>query len=330
VITSSDTDPVPFEGDEDLSMNLVVAAAAASRPSQNAGVLDRHHVRMESLSERLAMLSIPRPNETRRTKDDPGGGAVSSVVESIPPEVLEMIFSFLDDISLYVVGHTCRRWKSIIRQREFPWNTFTRMRWPLFRPMSKVNDWFEAYSRLVRSCVCLTCIYQMAEVIPEDAGRFPSREKRVNSELRNLMTDPPEGLRATPLDTSYYHWQATISGPAASPYEGGLFYIYMKVPLYYPFYPPEVRFLTRILHPNVSRHGDVGIDLILQHNWSCGMTLSKVLISIQSLLTDPFTKVCMEPEVGHLYEHNKKMFDSVARKWTYSYAMCDINIKGFL
>ena len=70
-----------------------------------------------------------------------------------------------------------------------------------------------------------------------------------------------------------------ISGPAASPYEGGLFYIYMKVPLYYPFYPPEVRFLTRILHPNVSRHGDVGIDLILQHNWSCGMTLSKVLIS---------------------------------------------------
>ena len=72
VITSSDTDPVPFEGDEDLSMNLVVAAAAASRPSQNAGVLDRHHVRMESLSERLAMLSIPRPNEARHAKDDPG------------------------------------------------------------------------------------------------------------------------------------------------------------------------------------------------------------------------------------------------------------------
>ena len=69
VITSSDTDPVPFEGEEDLSMNLAVAA---SRPSQNAGVLDRHHVRMESLSERLAMLSIPRPNEARHAKDDPG------------------------------------------------------------------------------------------------------------------------------------------------------------------------------------------------------------------------------------------------------------------
>lgn len=309
VIASSD-------GEEDG-----VAGGGGGRQGAAAGVLDRHHVRMESLSDRLAMLSVPRPIDEPEVGD-------SSLVGTIPPEVLEIIFSYLDDISLYSVGQTCRRWRSIIRRKEFCWKSYTRMRWPLFKPMSLVNDWFEAYSKIVKSCFCLTCIYQMAEIIPEDAGRFPSRERRVGSELRSLMTDPPEGLRATPLDSSYYHWQATISGPVSSPYEGGLFYIYMKVPLYYPFYPPEVRFLTRIFHPNISRHGDVGIDLILQHNWSCGMTLSKVLISIQSLLTDPFTKVCMEPDVGHLYDTNKKMFESVARKWTYQYAMCDIHIKG--
>ena len=44
----------------------------------------------------------------------------------------------------------------------------------------------------------------------------------------------------------------------------------LKVPLNYPFDPPEVRFLTRIFHPNVSRHGDVGIDSILKHNWVSG------------------------------------------------------------
>ena len=54
--------------------------------------------------------------------------------------------------------------------------------------------------------------------------------------------------------------------------------------------PPTVRFVTRIFHPNVSRHGDVGIDSI-QHNWSLALTLSKVLISIQSLLTDPYCQV---------------------------------------
>lgn len=54
--------------------------------------------------------------------------------------------------------------------------------------------------------------------------------------------------------------------------------------------PPVVRFLTKILHPNVSRHGDVGIDSI-HHNWSLALTISKVLISVQSLLTDPYCQV---------------------------------------
>lgn len=58
----------------------------------------------------------------------------------------------------------------------------------------------------------------------------------------------------------------------------------------YPMHPPVVRFLTKIIHPNVSRHGDVGIDII-QHNWSLALTISKLLLSVQSLLTDPFTQV---------------------------------------
>jgi ubiquitin-conjugating enzyme E2 D/E len=89
------------------------------------------------------------------------------------------------------------------------------------------------------------------------------------------------GIRAQPLDSSYYHWQASITGPAGSPYEGGIFYLYLKVPFTYPFDPPEVRFLTRIFHPNISRHGDIGIDSIQQHNWVSGLTIPKVLISIQ-------------------------------------------------
>lgn len=45
--------------------------------------------------------------------------------------------------------------------------------------------------------------------------------------------------------------------------------------LSYPMTPPVVRFLTKILHPNVSRHGDVGLDSI-HHNWSLALTISKV------------------------------------------------------
>jgi ubiquitin-protein ligase len=49
------------------------------------------------------------------------------------------------------------------------------------------------------------------------------------------------GIKGQPLDSSEYHWQASITGPAGSPYEGGIFFLYLKVPFTYPFDPPEVR-----------------------------------------------------------------------------------------
>lgn len=119
-------------------------------------------------------------------------------------------------------------------------------------------------------------------------------------------------------------------------------------------HPPVVRFLTKIIHPNVSRHGDVGIDII-QHNWSLALTISKLLLSVQSLLTDPFTEVshcklnilphyytlfeasdlmiytflhslqiCMEPELGRMYEQDRPRFEALARRFTYKYAMFEV------
>lgn len=45
-----------------------------------------------------------------------------------------------------------------------------------------------------------------------------------------LRNDPPEGIAATPLDARCCHWQASVTGPAGSPYEGGVFYLYIQVP----------------------------------------------------------------------------------------------------
>ena len=86
--------------------------------------------------------------------------------------------------------------------------------------------------------------------------------------------------------------------------------------------PPVVRFVTKVFHPNISRHGDVGLDSI-HHNWSLALTISKVLLSIQSLLTDPFSYVCMEPAIGLMYQNNAVEFNRIARLWTWKYAMHD-------
>lgn len=139
---------------------------------------------------------------------------------------------------------------------------------------------------MVKSSCCLKCLRQIAlRKLPTDEESH-WRQHRLGTELRTLKIDPPDGIKANPLDSMYCHWIATMKGPGGSPYEGGIFFLYIHIPYAYPMMPPIVRFITKIYHPNISRHGDIGIDCIL-NNWSLALTICKVLISIQSLLTDP-------------------------------------------
>lgn len=180
-----------------------------------------------------------------------------------------------------------------------------------------------------------------AQKVPSHWEENSWRRHRLRTEIKAMRNDPLDGIEAMPLDAICCHWQATIQGPAGSPYEGGLFFLYIQVPRTYPLDPPIVRFITKIFHPNVSRHGDIGIDSI-HHNWSLALTISKLLISIQSLLTDPFCdvrlfknsityclfffvyQVCMEPEIGKLYLKNRDAFEDQAKMWTVYYAMHDM------
>ena len=54
----------------------------------------------------------------------------------------------------------------------------------------------------------------------------------------------------------------------------------------YPFKPPKIRFLTKMYHCNVDAKGGICLDILKEH-WSPALTISKVLLSICSLLTDP-------------------------------------------
>lgn len=247
-------------------------------------------------------------------------------IDLFPVEVLIHTFQYLDEISLWSIGQVCRRWRSILLMYVKPhrWKEFTLSRWPLLKLQNINQDWHELYTSMMNSSCCFKCIKQMAaQEIPPNWEDDSWRKHRLMTELKLMRTDPLDGIEADPLDPACCHWQATLEGPAGSPYEGGLFFLYIQVPVSYPLQPPIVRFLTKIFHPNISRHGDIGIDSIHQ-NWSLALTMSKLLISIQSLLTDPFCDVCMEPEICDLYCNNKKVFEEQARKWTAKYAMHDI------
>ncbi|KAJ6855537.1 ubiquitin-conjugating enzyme E2 30 [Populus alba x Populus x berolinensis] len=103
--------------------------------------------------------------------------------------------------------------------------------------------------------------------------------KRINKELRDLQKDPPTACSAGPAGSDMFHWQATIMGPADSPYAGGVFSVNIHFPPDYPFKPPKVSFKTKVYHPNINSNGSICLD-ILKEQWSPALTISKVSITI--------------------------------------------------
>jgi ubiquitin-conjugating enzyme E2 D/E len=144
--------------------------------------------------------------------------------------------------------------------------------------------------------------------------------KRIQRELQELGRDPPANCSAGPNGDDLFHWQATIMGPDDSPYQGGVFFLDIHFPSDYPFKPPKVSFTTRIYHCNINSNGGICLD-ILKDQWSPALTISKVLLSICSLLTDPNPDDPLVPEIAQILRNNRSQHDVTARDWTAKYAM---------
>ena len=143
--------------------------------------------------------------------------------------------------------------------------------------------------------------------------------KRIQKELTDFGEDPPTNCSAGPSGDDIFNWDATIMGPESSVYEGGIFSLSIIFPSNYPFKAPKIKFITRIYHPNINSAGGICLD-ILKDNWSPALTISKVLLSICSLLDDPNPDDPLVPDIADQYKHNRLNYDITARQWTAKYA----------
>uniref|UniRef100_A0A8D3DLD0 E2 ubiquitin-conjugating enzyme n=1 Tax=Scophthalmus maximus TaxID=52904 RepID=A0A8D3DLD0_SCOMX len=142
---------------------------------------------------------------------------------------------------------------------------------------------------------------------------------RIQKELADITLDPPPNCSAGPKGDNIYEWRSTILGPPGSVYEGGVFFLDIAFSSDYPFKPPKVTFRTRIYHCNINSQGVICLD-ILKDNWSPALTISKVLLSICSLLTDCNPADPLVGSIATQYTTNRPEHDRIAKQWSDRYA----------
>jgi len=106
--------------------------------------------------------------------------------------------------------------------------------------------------------------------------------------------------------------------PAEGPFAHGTFVFDLRVPHTYPYYPPTVRCLTKVFHPNFDfRTGAVYLP-ILTDSWRPVLTMNTVIFSLQLLFLEPVRrKVCSEailnPWANQLRQESPSKYEKLVR-----------------
>ena len=143
--------------------------------------------------------------------------------------------------------------------------------------------------------------------------------KRLTRELQDIQKNDIPNMSAGPINNNLFEWNAVILGPCDTPYEGGIFYLNISIPSNYPFKPPTVIFKTKIYHPNINSAGNICLD-ILKDQWNAALTISKILLSICSLLSDPNPNDPLVPEIANILKNEPDTYIKTAKEWTNIYA----------
>lgn len=133
----------------------------------------------------------------------------------------------------------------------------------------------------------------------------PVAVRKLTKELKELETNPVEGITVRANQSNILEWFFLFKGPVDTPFEGGNYIGTILFPSNFPFAPPDFKIITpngrfqtnvKICMSNTGFHSD---------EWSPAWSLSSLLTGFISIMTDD-----KEHGIGMITtsaEHKKKL-----------------------
>lgn len=151
--------------------------------------------------------------------------------------------------------------------------------------------------------------------------------RRLMAEYKQLVANCPEGILAGPVDEeNFFEWEALITGPEGTCFDGGVFVARLYFPTDYPLSPPKMRFITDVFHPNVYPDGRVCISILhapgddplgyesSAERWSPVQSVEKILLSVVSILAEPNDESGANVDAAKMWRENREEFNRIAER----------------
>ena len=141
----------------------------------------------------------------------------------------------------------------------------------------------------------------------KSSGSSGGALKRITKELSDLASNPHPNFTVFPNDTDVMFWNVFMTGPETTPYEGGTYRLYVRLPSDYPFKPPQVKFITPIYHCNINSAGSI-CHSVLKDQWSPAITVRKVFDYLYGLLLTPEPLDPLDANIATEYRVDYNLF----------------------
>merc|ERR1711998_424778 len=148
----------------------------------------------------------------------------------------------------------------------------------------------------------------------------PNVIKKLLKDIHEFEKDKPEGITLELNEDNIVDIQATMTGPASTPYEGGIFRLKLVLGPDFPQAAPRGYFLTKIFHPNIAPNGDICVNT-LKRDWKPDTSLKKILMVIRCLLIEPGPDSALNEEAAVLMQEDFEAYSKRARLMTKVHAL---------